>query len=361
MTLAKRAMCAGFSPVKLPMFATLAILVNEQRRIEMQQEASVSGAWRALSNEAASAVEKAARSVVAIHGRRRIPSSGVLWREGIVVTANHALERDDEITVTLPDAGTVAATLAGRDPGTDLAILKTSAAGFAVAERGNTGELKPGHLLLAAGRTAEGSSRASLAMVAVTGPAWRAWTGGTIDLTLRLDRNLHPNLSGGPVLDSAGGVLGIVTPALSRFSATVIPVSTVDRVSAELEKRGHIGRGYLGVGMQPVALPEKLRESLKLSNEVGVMIVTVEPGGPAEKAGVLIGDILVALEGKPLTGTESLAAHLSGEQVGKAVKASLIRGGTLTELAITVAERPVAEGRPFRGRWGRGHGRFHGR
>ena len=328
------------------------------------QESSGSGVWRGLSNEASAAVEKAGRSVVAIHGRRRIPSSGVYWREGVVVTSNHALERDEEITVTLPGGGSAPATLAGRDASTDLAILKIAPANLAVVERGDAGALRAGNLVVAAGRTAEGTPRASLAMVAVAGPAWRAWTGGTIDLALRLDRNLHPNLSGAAVLDAAGGLVGLATPALSRFSATLIPPATVDRVSAELEKRGHIGRGYLGVGMQPVALPEKLRESLKLLNEVGVMIVTVEPGGPAEIAGVLIGDILVALEGKPLRDTEDLAAHLSGERIGKPVKASLIRGGALAEVTITVGERPAdgpaGEGRPFRARWGRGYGR-HGR
>jgi len=327
----------------------------------MQQESSVTGAWPTLGNEAAAAVDKVSRSVVAVHGRRRIPSSGVYWREGIVVTANHAVERDEEIHLTFPDGSDVAATLGGRDASTDVAILKVTAPNLAVPDHGSTRELKPGHLVVVAGRTAEGTPRAGLAMISVTGPAFRAWTGGTIDLTLRLDRNLHPNLSGGPALDSTGDVVGIATPALSRFSATVIPASTIDRVSAELEKRGHIGRGYLGVGMQRVALPDKLRESLKLSNEAGAMVVAVEPGGPAEKAGVLIGDILVALEGRPLTNTEDLAAHLSGEQIGKTVKVSLIRGGALTDVTITVGERPAGEGRPFRARWGRGHGGFRGR
>jgi S1-C subfamily serine protease len=327
----------------------------------MHSESSTSNPWSALSDQAAAAVEKAGRSVVAVHGRRRIPSSGIYWRDGIVVTANQALERDDEIAVTLPDASTVPATLAGRDPSTDLAILKISAQNLSPAERGDAAKLKPGHLVLAAGRTAEGTARASLAMVSVTGPAWRAWTGATIDLILRLDRNLHPNLSGGPLLDSGGRIIGMNTPALSRFAITVIPASTIDRVTAELEKRGHIGRGYLGVAMQPVALPEKLRESLKVANEVGVMIVAVEPGGPAEKAGVLIGDILVALDGNPLSDTEDIAAHLASERIGKPVKASLIRAGTLTEASVVVEERPAGQGRPFRGRWGRGHGRFRGR
>lgn len=319
----------------------------------MQQESSVSSIWRALSREMANALGKAGRAVVAVEARRRIPASGVHWRAGIIVTADHALERDDEITVTHPDQGTVAASLAGRDSSTDLAILRISPANFPVAEFGEAGELAPGSLVLAAGRTAEGTPRASLAMVAVTGPSWRAWTGATIDRALRLDRHLHPNLSGGPLIDSEGRVVGINTPALSRFAEVVIPVSTVDRVAAELERKGHIGRGYLGVGMQPIALPEKLREPLGLTGKTAAMIVSVEPSGPAEKAGILIGDILVALDGKPVSDTDDLPAYLTSEQIGKAVKASLIRGGASTELEITVGERPVVEAGKFRGRgWG---------
>jgi S1-C subfamily serine protease len=328
----------------------------------MAQDPSVLSIWQSLSNEAATAMERAGRSVVTIQARRRIPSSGVHWRLGVVVTANHTVERDDEITVKLPDQSTVPATLAGRDPTTDLAILKISGENLAVSEFGDSAALKPGNLMLVVGRTAEGTSRASLAMVSVTGPVWRAWTGGTLDRILRLDRNLHPNLSGGPLVDSAGRILGINTPALSRFTATIIPASTVDRVTAELEKKGHIGRGYLGVGMQAIPLPQKLRESLKLTNESGVMIVAVEPDGPGEKAGVLIGDILVALDSKPLSDTDDVQAHLTSEHVGKAVDASLIRGGALTPVTITVGERPAAHESRFRGRgWRRAHGHFRGR
>ncbi len=131
----------------------------------MQHESSVSGTWRALSNESASAIEKAGRAVVAVHARRRIPASGVHWRPGIVVTADHTLERDEEITITLPDGRTAAATLAGRDPTTDLAILKLEGLDLQVAEIGDIAALKVGHWVLAAGRTSEGGSRASLALV----------------------------------------------------------------------------------------------------------------------------------------------------------------------------------------------------
>jgi S1-C subfamily serine protease len=163
-----------------------------------------------------------------------------------------------------------------------------------------------------------------------------------LDLTVRLDRKLHPNLSGGPALDDQGRALGINTSGLSRLAALVIPTSTVDRVTAELEKKGHIGRAYLGVGMQAVRLPRKIRESLKLSSEIGVMIAGVEPEGPAEKDGVMLGDVLVALDGKPLHDLRAVQSFLISGQIGKPVKASIIRGGALIEVVITVGERPAA-------------------
>ena len=308
----------------------------------MLHESSVSSTWRALSHESASVIEKAGSAVLAVHARRRIPASGVHWRPGIVVTASHVLERDEEITVTLPGGRTAGATLAGRDPSTDLAILKIEDSKLPVAELGDITTLKVGHWVLAAGRTSEGGSRASLALVGVVGPAWRTWSGGLLDHTVRLDRNLHPNFSGGPALDDQGRMLGINTSALSRYAAVVIPASTVKRVAAELEQKGHIGRGYLGLGMQPVRLPRKLRESLKLSTETGIMIMRVEPEGPAERAGVMLGDVLVALDASPVHDIDDVQSYLSGEQIGKPVKASIIRGGTLVELVVAVSERPAA-------------------
>jgi len=319
----------------------------------MQQESTSTGhtgntdAWAALSREFAGVVEMVSGAVVAVHGGRRIPSSGMHWRTGIVVTSEQALQRDEDITITLPDGRSVAATLAGRDPSTDLAILKvegsqpeSSKLGF--PELADLSTLKVGQAVLVAGRTSEGGARATLALVGVVGPAWRTWRGGTLEGTVRLDRNLHPNFAGGPVIDHQGRVLGISTPALSRYGAVVIPASTVQRVTSELEKKGHVGRGYLGIGMVPVRVPRKLRELAKLAHDVGLMVVGVEPDSPAEQAGVTLGDVLVALDASPLRDTDDLQAQLTAERIGKAVKVSIIRGGARTEAIITVGERLAA-------------------
>jgi S1-C subfamily serine protease len=278
---------------------------------------------------------------VAVHGRRRIPASGVHWRRDLIVTANHALERDDEINVTLPGGRASTAKLAGRDSTTDIALLKINGIDLPTAEIGETSVLKPGHFILAAACTAEGSPRAAMALVSVTGPAWRTWRGGALDQTLRLDRNLHPNFSGGPAIDDQGRVLGINTSALSRFAAVVIPASTVHRVAAELETKGRIGHGYLGIGMAPVILPAAVRESLKLSGDAGIMVMAVEPGSPAAQARVMLGDIFVAFDAKPLLSLRDLQTYLGPEHIGKPLKASIIRGGKMMEASITVGEKPA--------------------
>jgi S1-C subfamily serine protease len=301
----------------------------------------------ALSNELADAAECTGRAVVAVHGRPRISSSGVLWQNGIVVTAEHALRRGEDVRVTLPDGKTVAAELAGRDPGTDLAVLKVDAAA-PVADGMAAHPTKTGQLVLAIGRSEETGISAALGVVSnVSGP-WHTWRGGRIDQLLRLDLALHPSASGGAIVDAEGKLVGMATAGLSRTSIFAIPVATIKRVAGELLEKGHIVRGYLGVGLQPIALPEHLKAKPewvweRKGGPGGLIVLSVERDGPAGRAGIVIGDILIAFDGKPILDTDDVQAFLSMEYVGQPVKASIMRGGKLTELTINIGERPRRE------------------
>jgi S1-C subfamily serine protease len=306
----------------------------------------IGNALAALSNDLATAVERAGRSVVGVHGRPRTPSSGVYWRPGVVVTADHTVRRDEDISVILPDGRSVPAALAGRDPSTDLAVLKVQTNEAPAVEIGDAGSLKVGHLALALGRGESGSHGpvASLAVISALGEAWHTWQGGRIDRFVRLDVSIFVGFSGGPLVGARGEIVGINTTGLWRGVGMAIPASTVDRVVREILEKGRIARGYLGLGMHPVGLPEALRRKLNLPGESGMIVVTVEPGGPGEKAGVVIGDVLVALGGSPVSDIGDVQKCLGSDQVGKPLRASLIRGGEITELTISVGERSGREG-----------------
>lgn len=302
-----------------------------------------SGVLLGLSNDLAGAVERAGRAVVAVNARHRVASSGVQWRQGIVVTADHTIERDEDITVTLPDGRTAPATLAGRDPGTDLAVLKVQGVEWPVAEIGDAAALKVGHVVLAVARPGEHGLSASVGVISALGDAWRTWRGGQIDRFVRPDLTLYPGFSGGPLADAQGRVVGINTSGLSRGGGLAIPASTVNRVADQLVATGRIARGYLGIGMQPVTVPDALKSKLSLPTGGGLVIVSVQPGGPAEQAGVLIGDILVAFDGKPVADTDDVQALLDPGRVGKSIAATVIRGGEIAGLTLTVGERPQRE------------------
>lgn len=292
-----------------------------------------------LSNDLASAVERAGRAVVAVNARRRIPSSGVHWRSGVIVTADQTVKRDEEITVTLPDNRTVPATLAGRDSNTDLAVLRLQGVELPLAEIGDTKLLKVGNMILAVARPGESGLSASMGVVSALSGAWHTWGGGQIDQFVRLDLTLYPGFSGGPLVDASGCIVGINTSG-PRNMVLAIPTSTVNRVVDGLLEKGRIARGYLGLGMQPVLLPDTLKNTLNLHTNGGVIVVNVEPNGPADRAGVLIGDVLLSLDGTPVSDTGDVQVILGPEGVGKTVNVQLIRGGVLTEVAIAVGERP---------------------
>jgi S1-C subfamily serine protease len=288
----------------------------------------------ALSQELAGAVDTAGQVVVAVNARHRFASSGVVWRPGIVVTAEHTIRRREEIGITLPGGRTTSGTLAGRDPGTDLAVLKLAENGTPAATFGSTETLRPGQIVLAIGRSPDSGVNATMGiMSAVSGP-WRSWRGGQIDQYLRLDLTLYPASSGGAVVDTAGRVLGIATGALSRIAGLALPVSTVNRVVDEILRTGHVARGYLGLGLHPVALPD---------GSTGLIVLSAEADGPAARSGVLIGDILVALAGKSVSDTDDIQSALVGDSVGKPIAARIVRGGQFIEVSITVGERPGRE------------------
>jgi S1-C subfamily serine protease len=299
----------------------------------------------ALSQELAATAERAGRSVVAVNARWRNSSSGVIWRNGVIVTADHTIRREEEIRVTLPDGRSAIAELAGRDPGTDLAVLKADTSDAPVARAAAVDSVKTGNLVLAIGRAEQTGVSAAMGVVSNASGPWHTWRGGKLDRFLRLDVGLYPGVSGAAVVDAEGKLLGIATAGLSRTSLLAIPASTIDRVTDELLRQGHIARGYLGVGLQPIGLPEHLTAKLKVpsgskASAAGLIVLSVEPDGPAGQAGVVIGDVLVALDGTPVTGTDDVQEFLSGDHVGKPLKASLVRGGEPTERTITVGERP---------------------
>jgi S1-C subfamily serine protease len=300
-----------------------------------------SNALLALSNNLADTVEQVGGAVVAVNAGTRISPSGIHWRNGIIVTSDESLQRYDEITVTLSNGNSVPVTLIGHDSSTDVAVFKIENADIPMANIGDAKTLKVGHLVLGLGRSSEGDIRAAIGAVSVVSGAWRSMSGGNIDQFIRPDIRLYPGFAGGPLIDAAGSVVGMNTSG-RRGTALTIPASTVNRVVDQLLAKGHIARGYLGLGMQPVRLPKNLKTSLNLTSAAGVIVVNVEPNGPADNAGVLIGDVLVTLDGTLVNDTGDVLALLnSGDRVGKTIKVQLIRAGALVELAIFIGERPV--------------------
>ena len=305
----------------------------------MTAPAGPAGILAGLSHDLASTVELVGRSVVAIHARRRIPASGIVWRPGVVAAAAHTITRDEDITVTLASGRTTGATLAGRDPSTDLAVLRLDDAAVPAVERGGASDLQVGRLVLALGRPGA-QLTASMGIISAVGGEWRTWQGGRIEHFLRLDLAIYDGFSGGPLVEAGGKVLGLNTSGLSRAMALAIPGATVDRVADQLLASGRVSRGYLGLAVQPVQLPPALRERLELQGRLGLVVVNLEPGGPAESAGLLLGDVLVALDGSTVGDPSDLLAALGPERVGRPVTLTLVRAGRLETAAVTIGERP---------------------
>ncbi len=289
-----------------------------------------------LSAALAQTVEAAGPAVVRVEGRRRIPASGIVWSaEGVIVTANHVVKRDENITVGLPDGQAVKAAVAGRDPSTDLAVLKAEASELAAAGQPQ-GDLAVGHLVLALGRPGR-TVQATLGIVSALGDSWRTPVGGQVDRYLQTDVVMYPGFSGGPLVNAEAQVVGLNTSALLRGVSLTLPSATLSRVVDTLLTHGRMQRGYLGVSTQPARLPAAVQE--ELGQETGLLIVSVEPDSPADQGGLVLGDTIVGLDEATVRHHDDLLAALSADRVGVKTPVKIVRGGEIRTLNIAIGER----------------------
>jgi S1-C subfamily serine protease len=300
---------------------------------------AVSSDLSSLSQALVELVASAATGVVAIKAAAYRTTSGVALPGNLIAAANHALKRDSDIPLQTSSGAQSTGTVIGREPSLDLAILRTDLPIEPLPSR-EAGSIKAGDLVSVVGLTTDVGPSASLGIMGAVGGSRRTWRGGTLDHFFRLDVNLYPSQSGAAVVGADGALIGMATPALLRHSAVAVSLPTLTRVAEELLRQGRIRRGYLGVGMQPVPIPTSLREKLDVGHEHGLMVLSVEQGSPAEKAGWQLGDILLGLNDTPIIDVDELQATLRGDTVGRGVNALLIRGGEKVESEITIEERP---------------------
>ncbi|HJW12153.1 MAG TPA: trypsin-like peptidase domain-containing protein [Albitalea sp.] len=288
----------------------------------------------ALSDALAAVVERVGQSTLAVRGRsRHALASGVVWKAGILVTAAHVFRRTPAaVSVLAAGDKSFDATLVGIDSSTDIAVLRLPDESVPAAEIGDASAVKAGHLALAVGRSADGDVTASYGLVNRTSGAWQTWLGGQVDRLIRLDGGLYDGLSGGPVADASGTVIGMATSALSRSYGIVVPASTVSRVVDTLLTQGRVARAFIGIGAQPV----------DVEAGTGLLVTSLARGGPADQAGILVGDIVLDVAGRPAATLHELRSAL-GSRIGERVRMALLRGGTPAEASVTIGEWPRAE------------------
>ena len=295
-----------------------------------------------LSDAMADAVAKAGASTVLVNARRRMPASGIAFSSNLVLTADHVVERDEEIQILLPDGSQVEASLAGRDPGSDLALLSLSSSPLLPAEIAAQ-EGRVGQLALAVGRPSPEGIEASLGVISATGGPIRTPRGSLVERYIRTDTIPYPGFSGGPLVDAAGRVLGLNTSGLAPGVSLTLPAGLVWQVAQALKEHGQVRRGYLGIRSQAVVIPAAQRAviqaALEREQETGLLLVGIEEDSPASQGGLMVGDILAGMAGQALLDPDELLSHLSGALVGKAVEMEVLRGGQIARISVTIGER----------------------
>jgi S1-C subfamily serine protease len=291
-----------------------------------------------LSDNLAATVETTGSAVVRVEARRRLPASGIVWSaDGTLVTAHHVVEREDNISLGLAEGESTSATLVGRDPTTDLAVLRAEVKDLPTPTWLEPNDLKVGHLALALGRPGR-TVQATLGIISALGESWRTPAGGHVDRYLQTDVVMYPGFSGGPLVAASGEVIGLNTSALLRGISLTVPIPTIRQVVEALLTHGRVRRGFLGVGAQAVRLPSALRE--QLGQETGLLLVSVEPDSPADQGGLLLGDTIVGFDDQPVRHMDDLLALLSGDRVGESASVRIVRGGQVQEVVVTIGERP---------------------
>ena len=298
----------------------------------------MAGVLSGLSEDLAAVVAQVEPAVVQVEGRRRMAASGIVWSaDGVIVTAHHVLESDEEKRVGLPDGRSIAASVVGRDPQTDLAVLRADTGGLAAPSWRDAAGLHVGHIVLALGRPGK-TVRATLGVVSALGGAWISPAGGKIEPYLQTDVLMYPGFSGGPLVNASGDVLGLNTSAILRGISITVPTLTVRSVVDTILAHGRVQRGYLGVGTQPVRLPAATAQ--KQGQETAVLLVSVASGSPADKAGLLLGDTVLALGGEQVRTLDDLRTRLSATAVGAKTQVKVLRGGEVRDIGVTIGEAP---------------------
>lgn len=304
-----------------------------------------SNAGMVLSNAVADAVEKAGSVTVRVQARRRLPSSGIHFASGLVLTADHTVEREEDLQVGLADGRLVSASLAGRDRGSDLAVLRLNEpvvqefAQAPGADPGQAGGPRIGHLVVAAGRPTTEGVQASLGMITAVGGGLRTGRGAVLEHYLVTDTVPLPGFSGGPLVNLAGEVIGINSSGLVRGASLALPARLAFAIAKTLAEHGRVRRGYLGIRSQQVDLPAQARQSVGEGQASGLLVVGIEADGPAAGGGLMVGDILIGLNGKPVATHDDLLSALVGEAAGSSAAVLVLRGGQVQTIQVQVGER----------------------
>ena len=293
-------------------------------------------ALRAHSDAMAAIVDAVGASTVAVLGRRGTLASGVVWKSGLVVTAAHVFRRTPAAATLVAAGGrSLAATLVGIDSASDLALFRLAdAEALAPLAVGDAATLRAGHTVVVVGRSGEGDAIASASIVNRVGGAWQTWLGGSIDRLIRLDGGVYDGLSGAPVADASGTLVGVATGALSRSYGIVVPTTTVARVVDALVAKGRVARPWLGIGAQSVPV-----QGDAAAEQSGLLVTALVAGGPAERAGVRIGDIIVRAAESAAANLRELRQALAAH-VGGIVTLGILRGGAPLDLSAEVGEWP---------------------